>query len=91
MAKELSENFVRNVYSTWRDTGKIYEKYNCSGGGGGGGEYETQTGFGWTNGVTMSLLHRYPDMTSSATSELLYSKLIFLLSILVLSFSHAEL
>jgi len=91
LAKELSENFVRNVYSTWRDTGKIYEKYNCSGGGGGGGEYETQTGFGWTNGVTMSLLHRYPDMTSSATSELLYSKLIFVLSILVLSFSHAEL
>jgi len=92
LARELSENFVRNVYSTWRDTGHIYEKYNCSGGGGGGGEYETQKGFGWTNGVTMSLLHRYPDMSSSAISDLwFHSKHTFLILIVVVSFCHAEL
>lgn len=31
------------------------------GGHGGGGEYETQMGFGWTNGVIMELLKKYGD------------------------------
>lgn len=31
------------------------------GGFGGGGEYETQLGFGWTNGVIMELLDKYGD------------------------------
>jgi alpha,alpha-trehalase len=31
------------------------------GGHGGGGEYETQVGFGWTNGVIMELLDKYGD------------------------------
>ena len=60
LARDLSEKFVRNVYTTWRDTeGGIFEKYSAAGGGGGGGEYDVQLGFGWTNGVTMSLLSRY--------------------------------
>ena len=33
---------------------------------GGGGEYEVQEGFGWTNGVTLDLLARYPDLSSGA-------------------------
>ena len=36
---------------------------------GGGGEYEVQEGFGWTNGVTLDLLARYPDLSSGAGSS----------------------
>jgi hypothetical protein len=67
-------------------TGGIYEKYNCTGAGrpGGGGEYGVQQGFGWTNGVSLSLLTRsarlpavlvylydtrYPDLTSACPSS----------------------
>ena len=31
---------------------------------GGGGEYPTQDGFGWTNGVTMALIRRYPEFAA---------------------------
>lgn len=31
------------------------------GGHGGGGEYETQLGFGWSNGVILDLLNMYGD------------------------------
>ena len=41
----------------------MMEKFNVTvqGAPGGGGEYDIQTGFGWTNGVVLDLLHRYPD------------------------------
>lgn len=32
-----------------------------SGGHGGGGEYEVQLGFGWSNGLIMTLLDKYGD------------------------------
>ena len=57
------------MHSSWLSSGAVYEKYSCEEGGqGGGGEYNVQTGFGWTNGVTLSLMARYPDMSSSASS-----------------------
>ena len=62
MARNLAQVFVQNVYSSWKKSDIIYEKYNCEepgGGAGGGGEYEVQEGFGWTNGVTMYLLSKY--------------------------------
>lgn len=31
---------------------------------GGGGEYEVQFGFGWTNGIIMDLLYKYPSLTA---------------------------
>ncbi len=33
-------------------------------GPGSGGEYDVQTGFGWTNGVALSLLAKYGDRIS---------------------------
>ncbi|KAJ3156110.1 hypothetical protein HDU86_004078 [Geranomyces michiganensis] len=40
------------------DSGHMAEKYNVTrlGAAGGGGEYTVQTGFGWTNGVVLSVL-----------------------------------
>ena len=32
---------------------------------GGGGEYETQLGFGWTNGVVLDFLDMYHDRLST--------------------------
>ena len=59
-----------NVYSSWLSSGAIWEKYSCEEEGqpGGGGEYHVQTGFGWTNGVSLSLLAKFPDMSSAAAS-----------------------
>lgn len=39
----------------------MMEKYDAMSPGsmGGGGEYETQTGFGWTNGVALHFLQTY--------------------------------
>ena len=61
---------MRSVVGSWSADGALYEKYSCEedGQAGGGGEYQVQTGFGWTNGVTLSFLARYPDITSSSTS-----------------------
>ena len=42
----------------------MFEKYNVSSEGntGRGGEYKPQVGFGWTNGVILDLLVRFPDL-----------------------------
>ena len=43
----------------FQQTGKLLEKYNVEATGpaaGGGGEYPLQDGFGWTNGVLLTLL-----------------------------------
>jgi alpha,alpha-trehalase len=50
------------VGTVYRQSGKLVEKYDVVtlGKPGGGGEYQTQDGFGWTNGVTQKLLALYP-------------------------------
>jgi alpha,alpha-trehalase len=47
--------------SVYKETGKLMEKYNVVDKNvkAGGGEYESQDGFGWTNGVLLKLLNRY--------------------------------
>ncbi|XP_072945752.1 trehalase-like isoform X2 [Epargyreus clarus] len=61
LATELSTKWVRSNFEVWKKKTAMLEKYDATifGGFGGGGEYVVQTGFGWTNGVIMSLLHRY--------------------------------
>eukprot|EP00092_Neocalanus_flemingeri_P028461 GFUD01030905.1.p1 GENE.GFUD01030905.1~~GFUD01030905.1.p1 ORF type:complete len:578 (+),score=170.64 GFUD01030905.1:384-2117(+) len=68
LAKEVAGKYLRNVYKSFANTGAIFEKYNCEEEGkpGGGGEYDVQEGFGWTNGVTLSLLAKYPSLPSSS-------------------------
>ena len=69
LAIDLAQKFVQNVYHTLQNTGAIFEKYNCNGAAGEGGEYDVQEGFGWTNGVTMTLLAKYPHVLTSAASS----------------------
>ena len=49
----------------------MFEKYDALevGGGGGGGEYTPQVGFGWSNGVALTLLERYGDALVDGTGD----------------------
>ena len=68
---------MRNVASSWLSSGALYEKYSCEEvGQGGGGEYTVQTGFGRTNGVTLSLLAKYPDLSSATSTSTSMSSLV---------------
>ncbi|CAF1220369.1 unnamed protein product [Adineta steineri] len=61
------EKLARTVRQRWmalnervfKETGKMMEKYDVvdTDKPAGGGEYETQDGFGWTNGVYLEMLH----------------------------------
>jgi alpha,alpha-trehalase len=63
IAQEIAQRWIGTVDRTYRDTGKLLEKYNVEERlPGGGGEYPLQDGFGWTNGVTRALIARYPEM-----------------------------
>jgi len=72
MAREVAGKYLRNVYKSFANTGAIFEKYNCEEEGkpGEGGEYDVQEGFGWTNGVTLSLLAKFPNLPSSSSPVL---------------------
>jgi hypothetical protein len=69
LADDLARRWVRTVSTFYACTGRMVEKYDVdSGKAGGGGEYPVQDGFGWTNGVTRSLLDR-PGMASAITDK----------------------
>ncbi len=63
-SKDLARRWLHSGYLAFQKHGFMYEKYDAThiGVGGGGGEYTPQTGFGWTNGVALDLLDRYPDL-----------------------------
>ncbi|KAJ8927271.1 hypothetical protein NQ314_020274 [Rhamnusium bicolor] len=64
-ARQLAEKFAR----IWIDSNirgynqnkAMFEKYDSTKSGqyGGGGEYVVQTGFGWTNGVALSIINEF--------------------------------
>ena len=58
-AKKIAEDWMKATYEAWHKTkGLMFEKYNAFNPDemGGGGEYVPQTGFGWTNGLSLSFL-----------------------------------
>lgn len=62
-AFKFAQKWITTNYKAWKSTGHMFEKFNVSvhGAPGGGGEYKIQIGFGWTNGVVLDMLRRYPD------------------------------
>lgn len=54
-AKTIMQRWLALNERVYKDTGKMMEKYNVEDISllSGGGEYETQDGFGWTNGVAL--------------------------------------
>ncbi|OYY90356.1 MAG: trehalase [Sphingomonas sp. 28-66-16] len=62
-ASAIAARWIDTVGRTYRETGKMLEKYDIEERKpGGGGEYPLQDGFGWTNGVTSAILDRYPQL-----------------------------
>ena len=66
-ALKFAQKWITTNYKAWRSTGHMFEKFNVSvqGAPGGGGEYVIQVGFGWTNGVVLDILQRYPEKLKS--------------------------
>jgi alpha,alpha-trehalase len=58
LARNLTSRWLYSNWVAWNSTGAMFEKYTAPTPGvtGWGGEYETQLGFGWTNGVVLALL-----------------------------------
>ncbi len=62
LADDIADRWLQTVATVFRKSNKLVEKYNLqSAQPGSGGEYAGQDGFGWTNGVTRTLLQMYPD------------------------------
>jgi len=61
LAKEISKRWVDLNIKVFKKTGKLMEKYNVADTHleAGGGEYDSQDGFGWTNGVLITLIKKY--------------------------------
>ncbi len=57
LAKEISDRWLALNDKVYKATGKMMEKYNVMDLSqlAGGGEYQSQDGFGWTNGVYLAL------------------------------------
>jgi alpha,alpha-trehalase len=61
-ADAIASRWLATVLQAYNASGRLVEKYDVDDPNrkGGGGEYALQDGFGWTNGVTMALLHLCP-------------------------------
>lgn len=70
LAREIAVRWIANVDRTWRETGKMLEKYDVEElRPGGGGEYPLQDGFGWTNGVTRALIARFEERSPEPEAQ----------------------
>lgn len=65
-AREIMTRWLALNEKVYKDTGKMMEKYNVEDLTllSGGGEYETQDGFGWTNGVALGFRKLLNDLDS---------------------------
>lgn len=61
LARDIAQRWVKLNTDVFKRTGKLMEKYNVVDTKleAGGGEYAGQDGFGWTNGVLLSLINKY--------------------------------
>jgi alpha,alpha-trehalase len=61
LAKEIAKRWADLNIRVFKTTGKLMEKYNVVDTHieAGGGEYQSQDGFGWTNGVLITLIRKY--------------------------------
>jgi alpha,alpha-trehalase len=57
LADKAASRWLALIQRTYRETGRMMEKYDVVNANkkAGGGEYPTQDGFGWTNGVALAL------------------------------------
>lgn len=62
LARTARDRWLALNRRTYETTGRMMEKYNVVdlARRAGGGEYPTQDGFGWSNGVALALIERWP-------------------------------
>ncbi len=62
LAAIIAQRWIQLNKDVYARTGKLMEKYNVVDTHleAGGGEYEGQDGFGWTNGVLLALMKKFP-------------------------------
>jgi len=70
LATEIASRWLATVEHAYDASGRLVEKYDVENPNrkGGGGEYKLQDGFGWTNGVTVALLHLCPSVGDAKTA-----------------------
>lgn len=71
LAGRIAQRWIERTVAAYAQSGVLLEKYNvrtdeADAAAGGGGEYPLQVGFGWTNGVLVSLMHLYPRNTQAS-------------------------
>lgn len=71
LAGLIAQRWIERQIAAYAQSGVLLEKYNvrtveADAAAGGGGEYPLQVGFGWTNGVLVSLMHLYPRNTEAS-------------------------
>ncbi|CAD5225901.1 unnamed protein product [Bursaphelenchus okinawaensis] len=69
---EIATKWIQGNFKVYNKTKDMFEKYNVGGDvpePGHGGEYKVQTGFGWSNGVVLDLLHTYYDRIEVPVTE----------------------
>jgi len=61
LARDIAQHWVKLNADVFERTGRLMEKYNVADTHleAGGGEYPGQDGFGWTNGVLLTLINKY--------------------------------
>ena len=70
LAKDIATRWLGTVTRTFKETGRLTEKYDVQEARpGGGGEYPLQDGFGWTNGVTSALIDNYEELGHAMRHE----------------------
>lgn len=70
LATQLAQQYLTTAHAAWRQSGRMHEKFDAlhCGAPGGGGEYACEDGFGWTNGVALSLLQRFGWQAGAAAA-----------------------
>jgi len=66
LGRKIANRWVSTNYCGWKDSGRMYEKFDVRelGKEGQGGQYPPQAGFGWTNGALLYYLNKYPDFVA---------------------------
>jgi alpha,alpha-trehalase len=78
LARTIRQRWMNLNERVFKDTGKMMEKYDVVNinKAAGGGEYETQDGFGWTNGVYLEMLHDQQETSNSMKYQATFIQII---------------
>ncbi|CDW60447.1 Trehalase domain containing protein [Trichuris trichiura] len=92
IAERYAVNWLLLTYQSYMQSRFMFKKYNTSMKSdmpyGRGGEHEVQTGFGWTNGVTMTFLLKYAsaferELKSAASQTPIFQPCYLLLYVFI--------